>query len=110
MKLKQLGVMSCGITSGAIYAVVGLIFGGIISLIAALGFAVGGSSNEGEMFGLIFGVGAVIFAPIVYGVMGFIGGLIMGAVYNLVASFTGGIEMIFEEDKPASAAPPPSGY
>jgi hypothetical protein len=31
--------------------------------------------------------------PIFYGVMGFIGGVVMAAMYNLVASFTGGIKM-----------------
>ena len=109
MRLKQIGVMSCGITSGVLYAVMGLIIGGLFSIIGALGYAFGGGGNGEELFGLIFGVGAVIFAPIFYGVMGFIGGLIMAAMYNLIASFTGGIEMQFEEDKLA-VSPTNPGY
>jgi hypothetical protein len=31
--------------------------------------------------------------PIIYGVFGFISGLIVGALYNLIAGWTGGIEV-----------------
>lgn len=41
----------------------------------------------------------VIVLPIVYGVGGLIGGLIMGALYNLISKWTGGLEFDFEEIK-----------
>ena len=34
----------------------------------------------------------IILFPILYAVMGFIGGIISAAIYNLIASWTGGIE------------------
>jgi hypothetical protein len=34
--------------------------------------------------------------PIFYGILGAIGGMISAAIYNLIASFIGGIEMNFE--------------
>ena len=43
--------------------------------------------------GAFFGVGSIILFPIVYGIMGFIGGLITAVLYNLLAGFVGGIEM-----------------
>ena len=37
-----------------------------------------------------------ILMPVIYGVMGFIGGVIGAAVYNLVARWIGGIELEVE--------------
>ena len=42
------------------------------------------------------GIAAVIVMPIIYGVLGFIGGIISAAMYNLIAGFVGGIEMEFD--------------
>jgi hypothetical protein len=42
----------------------------------------------------MFGMG--ILMPVIYGVMGFIGGVIGAAVYNLVARWIGGIELEVE--------------
>ncbi len=44
--------------------------------------------------GIMFGMG--ISMPVIYGAMGFIGGVIGAAVYNLVASWIGGIELEVE--------------
>jgi hypothetical protein len=38
----------------------------------------------------------VVLIPILYAVLGFVGGVIAAAIYNLVASWTGGIEFSFE--------------
>jgi hypothetical protein len=40
--------------------------------------------------------GMAILMPVIYGVMGFIGGVIGAAVYNLVARWIGGIELEVE--------------
>ena len=42
---------------------------------------------------MLFGAGAVVILPIVYGCIGFVGGLIMAPLYNLVAKVVGGIEV-----------------
>jgi hypothetical protein len=46
------------------------------------------------MAGIMFGFG--IFIPIIYGVMGFVFGIIMAAIYNLIAGWIGGIEVEVE--------------
>lgn len=84
--------MSVAKTLGVLYAILGLIAGAFISLFSMLGAAFG---DSGSAFGALFGVAAIILVPICYGFFGFIGGLIMAAVYNVVAGMTGGIEFEF---------------
>ncbi|MHB1158132.1 MAG: hypothetical protein ACYC26_15000 [Phycisphaerales bacterium] len=96
MTLKRVGVFSVGKVSGCLYVLLGLIAGAIISLLALAGAAI---SPDGQNRGpetLIFGVGAIILVPVFYGIMGFISGIIMAALYNLVAKVVGGIEMNIE--------------
>ena len=58
-----------------------------------LGVAVGGEAGIG---GLIGGVAALLILPVMYGVFGFIGGLIIAVLYNLVAGMAGGIQLDLE--------------
>lgn len=92
MVVKSVGAVSCAKVAGALYALMGLIIGACISLIAMLGgFA--SASDEGAMFGALFGVGAIILAPVFYGVMGFVMTFIAAALYNVVAGRVGGVEI-----------------
>ncbi|MGZ4985098.1 MAG: DUF3566 domain-containing protein [Chthoniobacterales bacterium] len=87
---------------GILYACMGLIFLPFFALFGALGaFAQHAQQAQGVggppavlMAGLMFGFG--IFMPVMYGVMGFIFGILMAAVYNLVARWIGGIEVEVE--------------
>ncbi|HSL84069.1 MAG TPA: hypothetical protein VLF66_14955, partial [Thermoanaerobaculia bacterium] len=62
-----------------------------------LGLAFGAALQDGtgieSMFGLLFGVGAVVLLPIFYGLMGFLAGLLTAALYNLAARVVGGLEL-----------------
>jgi hypothetical protein len=93
--VRRIGVLSLAKIQGTLYALLGLIIGAFFSLLAVVGAAlvnaVGGTS--GSHIGMLFGVGAVIVFPILYGILGFILGLIMGGLYNLVAAMVGGIEL-----------------
>ena len=51
---------------------------------------------EGAMFAPIFGVGAVVVMPILYGVMGVIGGVIGAVLYNVFAGMVGGVSLNVE--------------
>ena len=39
------------------------------------------------------GGGAVVALPLFYGVFGFLTGLVVGAIYNFVSGFVGGLEV-----------------
>ncbi|HEX9941292.1 MAG TPA: hypothetical protein VGG03_04690 [Thermoanaerobaculia bacterium] len=94
--IRRFGVFSVGKQLGITYALIGLIVGAIIALVSLFGAAFGASLAEdarGALPGAVFGVGAIIIAPIFYGLIGLIGGIIMAAIYNLVAGATGGVEV-----------------
>ncbi len=105
MVLKRISPFSCAKISGVLYSLVGFIIGIFFSLIALAGMALGGDSSEAGLFGAIFGIAAVILAPIFYGLLGFIGGALMGWLYNVVASWIGGLEVEFEQDTHPAQSP-----
>jgi len=93
--IARIGVLSLAKMLAVTYAFLGLFFGGVLSLFALMGAAVGNAAggDGGGIAAMLFGVGAVIVLPIVYGCLGFVGGLIMAPLYNLVAKVVGGIEV-----------------
>ena len=95
MVLRRVGVWSAARMSCALYATIGLIAGVIFALVSMLGLlgAAPGDSDMPAFFGAIFGVGAIVILPIMYGVIGIISGAIGAAIYNLVAGIAGGLEL-----------------
>ena len=71
---------------GVLYALFGAIFIPFFLLIDM--FAPEGTGGFGTVFALAM--------PIIYGLMGVIGGAIGAALYNLVAGWVGGIEIEFD--------------
>jgi len=103
MVLRSVGVLSVAKVMGTVYALMGLIIGAIFALLSMAGVAMNAADGgEAAVPGAIFGVGAIIIMPIFYGIAGFIGGIISGALYNVVAGLVGGMELNLE-------GPPPSG-
>jgi hypothetical protein len=100
MVIRRFGVWSAARLYAGITATFGLIAGIFFALAAMLGgFAGAASSNDTGAglaaggLGALFGVGAIIFLPILYGIMGLIGGAIGAALYNLFAGLFGGLEV-----------------
>ena len=92
MVIKRIGPVSCAKMAGTLYAILGLFFGGIFSLVAlAGGFASNTSGAAG--FGAIVGVGAIVIFPVLYGGIGFVTSLIGAWLYNALAGMVGGIEL-----------------
>lgn len=97
MVIKKFDPVSCAKVAGLTYAGMGLLIGVIFTMISLAGAAFGMANDEsGAIYGVLFGVGAVVIFPIFYGVMGFFGGLLTAFIYNLVAAAVGGIQVEVE--------------
>ena len=92
MVIKRIGPVSCAKIAGTLYAILGLVLGGIVSLVALAG---GFSSNTSRApgVGAIIGVGSIILFPILYGAIGFVASLIGAWLYNVLAGIVGGVEL-----------------
>jgi hypothetical protein len=102
--IRRFDILSVGITLGILYALLGFIVGGVVTMIALVAGAAAnkaGAGGGGGLGAIISGVGAIVIIPVFYGVLGFIGGIISALIYNVIASFTGGIkfELVDERNK-----------
>lgn len=97
MVVRRVGAVSLAKVFGVLYCLLGLIIGGFFALFSLLGAGIGAASGSDQAwFGALFGVGAIIFFPILYGVIGFIAWWIGGALYNFVAGMVGGVVVELE--------------
>lgn len=92
MVITRVGVWSAAKLYAAIMAAMGLLIGLMFAAMSIVG-AVSGMEDGGGMLAGLFGVGAIVIAPIFYGVMGLIGGAIGALLYNLFAGVVGGLEV-----------------
>jgi len=97
MVVKRVGPLSVAKNIAVLYALIGIIIGAFFSLAAVAGaFANADDSGVGAGIAGIIGVGAIVAFPIFYACLGFVGSLIAAALYNMVASMVGGIEIDLE--------------
>jgi hypothetical protein len=85
-RITHIDPLRLGVMLGGIYGALSLIIVPIFLLVML-------ATHPGGFREAFF----VIFLPIIYAVAGFIGGLIAGALYNLLAGWTGGIEVTVED-------------
>jgi len=89
--VKRIGPGSAFKVGAAVYALLGLVLGALVSLFAMV--AGSAMSNSMPGFGFMFGAGAIIILPICYGIMGGIMAAITALIYNLVSGWVGGLEV-----------------
>ena len=92
MVITRVGPTSCAKIAGTLYAILGLLMGGVFSLVALAG-GFGPNSSERGALGAIIGVGSVIVFPVCYGAIGFVASLIGAWLYNILAGMVGGIQL-----------------
>jgi len=104
LKLKRVDPLQAGKILGALYGLLSLVFVPFMLVFMLLGNMAarqqGNAAHLPLMFGM--GVGFMIFLPLLYALMGFVGGALCAWIYNLLARWIGGLEMEFEQP-----APPP---
>jgi hypothetical protein len=98
MVLKSVGVLSAAKIVGLMYAILGLIMGLVFAGFFAMIPMAGGETNPDMPTWLapMFGTGAILMMPIVYGCMGFVGGAIAAVIYNALSGMMGGLELRLE--------------
>lgn len=100
-RLRHVNPVQFALVIGIVYAIIGLIVA--ILWLPLAGIMAAASSSMGQhMFGAGLGVLALVVFPVMYFIIAFIGGLIVAAVYNLIAGWTGGIEMTLEQSAAVS--------
>ena len=89
-ELKKIAVLRCGIVLGVLYVFFGFIEAIFLAPTFALSPPPGINLSPSVLVVFVF-----VVLPIVFAVIGFIGGAVMAALYNLVAGWTGGIQFTF---------------
>jgi hypothetical protein len=96
MVIRRVGVWSVARMYGAITAAIGLFIGLFFALFSVVG---AGLAQDPAMPGWImpmFGAGAVVFLPLLYGLMGLVSGAIGAVIYNVFAGIVGGVSIEVE--------------
>lgn len=101
-RLKRVGVLKMGIFSGVGTLAITVLLVVPFAILAGVftSFTAANASSEAvpSMMGGLGGMlGVIIVAPIFYGVVGFIAGVVYAAIYNLIAKLVGGLEFTFED-------------
>jgi len=94
-QLTYITPLRAGIVLGALYACLALI---IVPFLLIGTFL----ASRGAASSIIAGIFLAVFAPVLYAGLGFIAGVIMAALYNLIARWTGGIEFEVRDVAPSS--------
>ena len=89
MKIKKIGVLSFGKILGFIFTFLGFVLGLTVTLLSVMGVSLGSEDSVQTVSSI--GYAAVIILPVLYGVMGFIAGVVFAGLFNLAAGWVGGI-------------------
>jgi hypothetical protein len=95
-EIKKLDPTSLAKVMGVLYAMLGFIIGLFFAAFGSIFSGVmesAGDEASASAFSNIFGIGSIIFFPIMYGIIGLIGGVLTGFLYNIVAGWVGGVKM-----------------
>ncbi len=98
-KLKRIAPLQFGKMMGVLYGLMGLIFLPFFVIAGLVGAFAQTQAQENAAAGAAALGGLVVMGllmPVIYGVMGFILGIISAALYNLIARWIGGIEVEVE--------------
>lgn len=112
VQIKRMGVFSCAkiysITLAAMGLIIGVIYGLIFMVVGGAMMAGGGrDAGTAGASSLVIGLVMMIAIPVMYGLIGFIGGIIGALVYNVAAGVVGGLEIEIENmDTGTGYAPP----
>lgn len=94
--VKRVAPASLGKMVGGVYALIGLVMAVLAVPFLLLAAALDPTGSEMAWLGLGTGLAMVLVMPIMYGLLGLIGGALVAVVYNMLARPLGGIELQLE--------------
>ncbi len=97
-RLRNVNPIQCAIVSAILYAFFGVVAALFLAPIMSI---MTSHMPPGINVAPVPSMSSLIFLPIVYAVLGFIGGIITAFLYNLVARWTGGIEVTLDTAVPS---------
>jgi len=98
MVLTRIGPVSVAKVALVLYAAIGFVVGCAFTVASLFGAAMSvASGDESAFVGVLFGVGAIVAFPLLYGVLGAVSALIAAVLFNLATGVTGGIELTLKE-------------
>jgi hypothetical protein len=89
LKLKEIPVLPCAKMSCALYTLIGVIVGIILTIVSL--------ATDDDQLTMGLGIWAILVYPLINMVMGFAMGSFIAWFYNLLSKFFGGIECEFED-------------
>ncbi len=96
LKLKKIDPIKWATIAGLLYAAISLVIVvPFILFFSAIGLSEFDEFSSG--FGLLGGGIMILFLPILYGLIGFVFGLIGALIFNFILKKTGGLDMDFEK-------------
>jgi len=90
--VKRIGIVQQGKLMGALYFLLGIVAAVCMWAVTAAMPSLAMSRG----FGMGMGVGFLVIAPLIYGVIGFLAGMLVAWLYNICASVVGGMELELE--------------
>jgi hypothetical protein len=94
MVVRHIGVWSAARIYAIISAGIGLVIGLCVAMVSVVGGALAAANSDMPSWAMpMFGVGSIVLFPILYGVMGLIGGAIGAALFNFGARIGGGLQI-----------------
>lgn len=93
-EISEIDILSLGKVVAAVYAAIGLVSWLFVPLFLLIPMNGGGEEAFAKGIMLFF----LLAAPLVYAVFGFIGGLVAGLVYNIMARSVGGLRFTLRQD------------
>ncbi len=86
-RIRRLGIAQMAKVMGALYFLIGILIAALMALFGSM------MPNAGEEGTALFGGAFLVAMPVLYGLFGLLAGALIAWLYNIVAGFTGGVEM-----------------
>jgi len=99
MELKKIGILSAAKIAGLLGVIYGLISGILVSFIYSKSDLLASLGTQLPTTITTLGYKSIIVLPVLNGIIYFIAGIVLAFIYNILASWVGGVKLEFKEEK-----------